>query len=173
MNGALSNKDIRAIKDLKRIREPRNTVGALERITRRLLLFHKEIGHLQESKQIMMRATEQYVLVIRLFKYFHPVIVALEEIWETMDDEDKLPVAMRYYFLLIRFTSNSEFQFTNEQKHRIFTNLPQGHFEAHDNEDYEELDDDMLDEGSDVEDLAFRIVNFIVCFIYCLFYGCN
>ena len=102
-----------------------------------------------------MKATEQYVLVIRLFRDFHTVISALEEIWETMDDEDELPVAMRYYFLLIRFTSKSEFQFTNEQNHRIFTNLPRGHFEAHDNEDYEELDDDILDEGSDVEDPDF------------------
>ena len=72
-----------------------------------------------------------------------------------MDNEDELPVAMRYYFLLIRFTSKMEFQFTNEQKHRIFKNLPQGHFEAHDNEDYEELNDDMLDEGSDIEVLNF------------------
>ena len=48
-----------------------------------------------------------------------------------------------------------EFQFTNEQKHRIFMNLPQGHFEAQDNDDYEEIDDDMLDEGSDVEDPDF------------------
>ena len=68
MNGALSNEDIRAIKALKRIREPRNTVGALERITRRLLLFHQEIGGLQEAKQIMLRATEQYVLVIGYLK---------------------------------------------------------------------------------------------------------
>ena len=95
MNGALTYQDIRAIKALKRIREPRNTVGALERITRRLLLFHREIGHLQESKQIMLRSTEQYVLIIRLFKDFHPVIAALEEIWETMNDEDELPLAMR------------------------------------------------------------------------------
>ena len=65
-----------------------------------------------------------------------------------MNDEDELPLAMRYYFLLIRFTAKSEFQFTNEQKHRIFTNLPRGHFDA-------ELDDDMLDEGSDVEDHVF------------------
>ena len=48
-----------------------------------------------------------------------------------------------------------EFQFTNEQKHRIFTNLPRGNFEAQDNDDYEEIDDDMLDEGSDVEDPDF------------------
>ena len=74
MNGALTYQDIRAIKALKRIREPRNTVGALERITRRLLLFHQEIGGLQEAKQIMLRSTEQYVLVIRLFKDFHSVI---------------------------------------------------------------------------------------------------
>ena len=88
MNRVLTYEDIRAIKALKRIREPRNTIGTLERITRRLLLFHREIGHLQETKQIMMRATEQYVLIIRLFRDFHPVIEALEEIWETMDDED-------------------------------------------------------------------------------------
>ena len=75
-----------------------------------------------------MRSTEQYVLVIRLYRDYHTVIAALEEIWETMDDEDEFLVAMRYYFLLIRFTSKTEFQFTNEQKHRIFTNLPQGHF---------------------------------------------
>ena len=48
-----------------------------------------------------------------------------------------------------------EFQFTNEKKHRIFKNLPRGHFEAHDNEDYEEIEDDMLDEGSDIEDPHF------------------
>ena len=47
---------------------------------------------------------------------------------------------MRYYFLILRFTSKFEFQFTNEQKH---------------NDDYEEIDDDMLDEGSDVEDPDF------------------
>ena len=91
----------------------------------------------------MMRATEQYVLVIRLFKDYPSVIATLEEIWETIDDEDELPVAMRYYFL------------TNEQKHRIFMNLPRGNFEAQDNDDYEEIDDDMLDEGSDVEDPDF------------------
>ena len=108
MNGALSNEDIRAIKALKRIREPRNTVGALERITQRLILFHKEIGHLQESRQIMMRAAEQYALVIRLLKYFPLVILTLEEIWENID-----------------------------------------------NDDYKEIDDDMLDEGSDVEDPDF------------------
>ena len=155
MNGALTYQDIRAIKALKRIREPRNTVGALERITRRLLLFHQSIGGLQEAKQIMLRSTEQYVLVIRLFKDFHPVIAALEEIWEGMNDEDTLPLAMRYYFLLVRFTAKFEFPFTNEQKHRILTNLPRGHFDAHDNDDYEEIDDDMLDDGSDVEDLDF------------------
>ena len=155
MNGALTYQDIRAIKALKRIREPRNTVGVLERITRRLLLFHREIGHLQESKQIMMRSMEQYVLVIRLFRDYPTVIAALEEIWETIDDEDEFPVAMRYYFLILRFTSKMEFQFTNEQKHRNFKNLPRGHFEAQDNDDYEEIDDDMLDEGSDVEDPDF------------------
>mgnify|MGYP003522116226 FL=1 len=103
----------------------------------------------------MLRSTEQYVLVIRLFKDFHPVIAALEEIWEGMNDEDTLPLAMRYYFLLVRFTAKFEFQFTNEQKHRILTNLPRGHFDAHDNDDYEEIDDDMLDDGSDVEDPDF------------------
>ena len=103
----------------------------------------------------MMRATEQYVLVIRLFKDYPTVIAALEDIWETIDDEDELPVAMRYYFLILRFTSMMEFQCTNEQKHRIFTNLPRGHFEAQDNDDYEEINDDMLDEGSDVEDPDF------------------
>ena len=118
-------------------------------------MFHQEIGGLQEAKQIMLRSTEQYVLVIRLFKDFHPVIAALEEIWEGMNDEDPLPLAMRYYFLLVRFTAKFEFQFTNEQKHRILTNLPRGHFDAHDNDDYEEIDDDMLDEGSDVEDPDF------------------
>ena len=102
-----------------------------------------------------MKATEQYVLVIRLFKDYPSVISALEEIWETIDDEDELPVAMRYYFLILRFTSKMEFQFTNEQKHRIITNLPRGNFEAQDNDDYEEIDDDMLDEGSDVEDPDF------------------
>ena len=109
MNGALTYQDIRAIKALKRIREPRNTVESLERITRRLLLFHQEIGGLQEAKQIMLRSTEQYVLVIRLFKDFHSVIAALEEIWEEMHEEDELPLAMRYYFLLVRFTSKIEF----------------------------------------------------------------
>ena len=155
MDGALTYEDIRAIKALKRIREPRNTVGVLERITRILLLFFREIGHLQETKQIMMRATEQYVLVIRLFKDYPTVIATLEEIWETIDDEDELPVAMRYYFLILRFTSKLEFQFTNEKKHRISMNLPRGNFEAQDNDDYEEIDDDMLDEGSDVEDPDF------------------
>ena len=137
------------------IREPRITVGVLQRITQRLILFHKEIFHLQTTKQIMMRATEQYVLVIMFFKDFSFVISTLGEIWETIDDDDDLPVAMRYYFLILRFTSKWEFQFTNEQKHRIFMNLPRGNFEAQDNEDYEELDDDMLDEGSDVEDPDF------------------
>ena len=72
-----------------------------------------------------------------------------------MDDEDDLPVAMRYYFLILRFTYRFEFQFTNEQKHNILMNIPRGSFEAHDNDDYEEIDDDMLDEGSDVEDPDF------------------
>ena len=103
----------------------------------------------------MMRATEQYILVIRLFRDFPFVIAALEEIWETIDVEDEVPPAMRYYFLIIRFTSKMEFQFTQEQKNRIFTNLPRGIFEAHENDDYEEIDDDMLDEGSDVEDPDF------------------
>ena len=115
MNGALTYENIRAIKALKRTREPRNTVGVLERIAQRLILFHKEIDHLQTTKQIMMRATEQYVLVIRLFKDYPSVILALEEIWETIDDEDKLLVAMIYYFLILRFTSKIEFQFTNEK----------------------------------------------------------
>ena len=57
----------------------------------------------------MMRATEQYVLVIRLFKDFPSVISTLEEIWETIDDENDLPVAIRYYFLILRFTSQLEF----------------------------------------------------------------
>ena len=155
MNGALTYQDIRAIKALKRVREPRNTVGALERITRRLLLFHHEIGGLQEAKQIMLRATEQYVLVIRLFKDFPPIIAALEEIWEGMNDEDTLPLAMRYYFLLVKFTAKAAFRFSKEQKNRILTNLPRGHFDAHENDDYEEVDDDMLDDGSDVEDPDF------------------
>ena len=104
-----------------------------------------------------MGAMEQYVLVIRLFKDFTSIISTLEEIWETIDDndDDDLPVAMRYYFLILRFTSKLEFQFTNEQKHRIFMILPRGNFEAQDNDDYEEIDDDMLDEGSDVEDPDF------------------
>ena len=88
-------------------------------------------------------------------KIYPTVIATLEDIWETIDDEDELPVAMRYYFLILRFTSKMEFQFRNEQKHRIFTNLPPGHFEAQDNDDYEEIDDDLLDEGSDVEDPDF------------------
>ena len=70
-------------------------------------------------------------------------------------DEDDLPVAMRYYFLILRFTSKLKFQFTNEQKHRIFMNLSREHFEAQDNDEYEEIDDDMLDEGSDIEDPDF------------------
>ena len=111
MDGALSYNDIRAIKALKRIREPRNTVGILERITRRFLLFHNQIVHLQMTKHIMMRATEQYILVIRLFRDFPVVIDALEEIWETIDVEDEIPVAMRYYFsqlsLPLRWNSNS------------------------------------------------------------------
>ena len=102
-----------------------------------------------------MRATEQYILVIRLFRDFPFVIAILEEIWETIDVEDEIPPTMRYYFLIIRFTSKKEFQFTQEQKNRIFTNLPRGIFEAHENDDYEEIDDDMLDEGSDVEDPDF------------------
>ena len=155
MNGALSNEDIRAIKALKRIREPRNTVGALEKITRRLILFHKEIGHLQESKQIMMRAAEQYVLVIRLLKDFPSEILTLEEIWENINNDDDLQAALRYYSLILKFTYDLEFQFTNEQQHRIFLNLPRGNFEAQDNDDYKEIDDDMLDEGSDVEDPDF------------------
>ena len=72
-----------------------------------------------------------------------------------MNDENELPLAMRYYFLLVRFTAKFEFQFTNEQKHRILTNLPRGRFDAHDNDDYEQIDDDMLDDGSDVEDPDF------------------
>ena len=72
-----------------------------------------------------------------------------------MDVEDEIPPAMRYYFLIIRFTSKMEFQFTQEQNNRIFTNLPRGIFEAHENDDYEEIDDDMLDEGSNVEDPNF------------------
>ena len=155
MNGALSNEDIRAIKALKRIREPRNTVGTLEKITRRFILFHKEIGHLQESKKIMMRVAEQYALVIRLLKDFPSVISTLEEIWETINNDDDLQVALRYYSLILKFTYDLEFQFTNEQQHRIFLNLPRGNFEAQDNDDYEEIDDDMLDEGSDVEDPDF------------------
>ena len=59
----------------------------------------------------MMRATEQCVLMIRLFKDYPTVIAALEDIWETIDDEDDLLVAMRYYFLILRFTSKFEFQF--------------------------------------------------------------
>ena len=137
MDGALTYEDIRAIKALKRIREPRNTIGVLERITQRLVLFHKEIVHLQTTKQIMMRAMEQYVLVIRLFKDFPTVVSKLEELWETMDDEDDLPMALRYYFLILRFTSKFEFQFTNEQKHNILMNIPRGSFEAHSIDDYE------------------------------------
>ena len=72
-----------------------------------------------------------------------------------MDDEDDLPVSMRYYFLILRFTSKFEFQFTNEQKHNILMKIPRGSFEAHSNDDYEEIDDDMLDVGSDVEDPDF------------------
>ena len=53
----------------------------------------------------MMRATEEYVLVIRLFKDYPTMITALEDIWETIDEEDELLVAMRYYFLILRFTS--------------------------------------------------------------------
>ena len=34
-------------------------------------------------------------------------------------------------------------------------NIPRGSFEAHDNDDYEETNDDMLDEGSHVEDPYF------------------
>ena len=117
MDGALTYQDIQDIKTLKMIREPRNTVGVLERITQRLILFHKEIVHLHTTKQIMMRGMKQY--------------------------------------LKVRFTSKMEFQLTKEQKHRIFMNLPQGNFEAQDNDDYEEIDDDMLDEGSDVEDPNF------------------
>ena len=128
MDGALSYNDIRAIKALKRIREPRNTVGILEKITQRFLLFHNQIAHLQTTKQIMMRATKQYILVIRLFKDFPFVIATLEEIWKPIDVEDEIPLAMRYYFLIIRFTSKMEFQFTQEQKNRIFTNLPRGIF---------------------------------------------
>ena len=104
----------------------------------------------------MMRATEQHILVIRLFKDFPFVIVALEEIQETIDVEDEILEAMRYYFLIIRFTSKMEFQFTQEQKNRIFTNLPRGIFQAHENDDYEEINDDTLDEGSDVEDPNFQ-----------------
>ena len=78
MNGALTYEDIRAIKALKSVREPRDTIGVLERITQRLVKFHKEIVHLQIAKQIMMRAMEQYVLVIRLFKDFPSVVSKLE-----------------------------------------------------------------------------------------------
>ena len=155
MNGALTYQDIRAIKALKRIREPRNTIGVLERITQRLILFHKEIVHLQTTKQMMMRATEQYVLVIRLLKDFPSAILTLEEIWENINNDDDLQAALRYYSLILKFTYDLEFQFTNEQQHRIFLNLPRGNFEAQDNDDYEEIDDDMLDEGSNVEDPDF------------------
>ena len=54
------------------------------------------------------------------------------------------------------------------KKHRIFTNLPRGNFEAQDNDDYEEIDDDMLDEGSDIEDPDFYISLFLYLF-YLLF----
>ena len=74
----MTYQDIRAIKALKRIREPRDTIGVLERITQRLVKFHKEIVHLQTTKQIMMRAIEEYVLVIRLFKDFPFVVSKLE-----------------------------------------------------------------------------------------------
>ena len=72
-----------------------------------------------------------------------------------MDDEDDLPVAMRYYFLILRFTYRFEIQFTNEQKNNILMNIPRSRFEAYDIDDYEEINDDMLDEGSDVEDPDF------------------
>ena len=46
-------------------------------------------------------------------------------------------------------------------------NLPRGNFEAQDNDDYEEIDDDMLDEWSDVEDPDFyiRLVSLFNLFI--------
>ena len=99
----------------------------------------------------MMIATEQYVLVIRLLKDFPSVILTLEEIWENINNNDDLQAALRYYSLILKFTYDLEFQFTNEQQHRIFLNLPRGNFEAQDNDDYKEIDNDMLDEGSDVE----------------------
>ena len=103
----------------------------------------------------MLRAVEQYVLVIRLFKDMPSVVSNLEALWETIDDEDDLAVAMRYYFLKVRFTYRFEIQFTNEQKNNILMNIPHGSFVAYDIDDYEEITDDMLDEGSDVEDPNF------------------
>ena len=78
MNGASTYHDIRAIKALKMVREPRDTIGVLERITQRLIIFHEEIVHLQIARQIMMSVMEQYVLLIRLFKDFPSVVSKLE-----------------------------------------------------------------------------------------------
>ena len=51
------------------------------------------------------------------------MISTLEEIWETINNDDDLQVGLRYCSLLLKFTYDLEFQFTNEQQHRFFLNL--------------------------------------------------